>query len=155
MNIFLNRARRKQRRNLLLAGAITGLLAGCQAEPPGSDAGATRDPGSALEPAEPADEEPARPEPPVAETEPVSVPAVEATAAPAEPEPLPLDLTLPADLAAGDEPYSAEPERLPDLFAVEKRPSDTSVSGRLYLDEEDQDLRSIQGAEITVQRKLD
>ncbi len=78
----------------------------------------------------------------------------------AEPEPAqPLDLSLPPNVLSGlsDAPLPDNSARLPDMFQErDKAAGKTSLSGKLLMEKNHPDtLQSINGAELTVERKLD
>jgi hypothetical protein len=78
----------------------------------------------------------------------------------AEPElAQPLDLSLPPDVLSGlsDAPLPDNSARLPDMFQErDKAAGKTSLSGKLLMEKNHPDtLQSINGAELTVERKLD
>ena len=88
----------------------------------------------------------------------VEVP-VESTPEPEKLPPQSLDLSLPPDLSQGESEtlLSRQQPILPNMFeGKEKKESSTRLSGKLLLDEQNPDLmRSVSGAQITVERKLD
>ncbi|MCX2980653.1 hypothetical protein EYC98_07155 [Halieaceae bacterium IMCC14734] len=89
----------------------------------------------------------------IAPTEPPTVPA-EATA-----EPLPLDLSIPADLDAqlNTRPMESYERTAPNFFGTaEKKNKKTSISGSVIHDEERPlDINGVQGGEITIKTEFD